>query len=51
MERLEPQRDDEKSHLLIIKEKKVTFEDDMPNMKTEANLNLLTHTIENNKGM
>ena len=28
------------------KEKKVTFEDDMPNMKTEMNENLLTQKIE-----
>ena len=35
----------------LTKEKKVTFEDDMPNIKTEMNYNLFTHTIENSKRM
>ena len=42
MERIEPQSDNDKSYLQFKKEKKVKFEDDMPDMKTEMNHNLLT---------
>ena len=35
----------------LRKEKKFTFEDDIPNMKIEMNHNLLTQTIENIKRM
>ena len=45
MERLEPKWDDDKSYLQSRKEKKVTFEDDMPNMKTDTNRNLLMQAI------
>ena len=41
----EPQWDKEESNLKLRKEKKVTFEDDMPNMKTDMNHNLLEQTI------
>ena len=51
MERLEPQWGRYKSSFRLIKEKKVTFEDDMLNMKTEMNHNLLTQTIEEIKRM
>ena len=51
MEILEPKWKNEKSYLQLRKEKKVTFEDDMPTMKTYMNNNLLTHTIENSKHM
>ena len=37
VETLEPQWDNQKSHLKLEKEKKVTFEDDMPNIKTKMN--------------
>ena len=46
MERIEPQSDNDKSYLQFKKEKKVKFEDDIPNMKTEMNYNLLTQIIE-----
>ena len=51
VEILEPKWDNKKSYLQLIKGKKVTFEDDIPNMKTNMNNNLLTHTIENSKHM
>ena len=35
----------------LIKWKKVTFEDDIPNMKTDTNHNLLTQTIEKSNHM
>ena len=35
----------------LRKEKKVTFEDDMPNMKTKTNHSLLAQTTENRKRM
>ena len=35
----------------LRKEKKATFEDDIPSMKTEMNHNLLTQKIENIKHM
>ena len=45
VERLEPQCDNEKSFLQMRIEKKITFEDDMPNIKTKTNNDLLTQTI------
>ena len=51
VERLLPQWDNEKSYLKRRKEKKVTFEDVMPNTKTEMNHNLLTQINENSKRM
>ena len=51
MEILEPQWDKENSYLQLGKGKKFTFEDDMPNMRTEMNHNLLAQTIENIKRM
>ena len=44
--KLEPQWDNEKSYLQLRKEMIVAFEDDMPNMKTKMNHNLLKHKIE-----
>ena len=41
VEIIEPRWDKEKSYLQLIKEKKFIFEDDIPNMKTEMNHNLL----------
>ena len=35
----------------LIKEKKVIFEDEIPNMKTDMNCNLSTQTIEKSKRM
>ena len=49
VERLEPQWDNDKYYLKSIEDNKVTFEDDMPNMKTYMNHNLLMQTIENIK--
>ena len=44
MERLKPQRDNNKSYLQLRKGK-TTFEEDIPNMKTDMNHDLL---IQNN---
>ena len=41
MERLEPQWDNGKSCFKLRKDNKVTFKDDIPNMKTKMNHNLL----------
>ena len=51
VERLEPQRDSDKSYLQLRKQKKVTFEDHMLNIKTEMNNNVLTQTNEKIKRM
>ena len=51
MERLEPQWDNKKSYLKLRKKKKLTFEDFMPNMKTNMNHNLLTQITEKSKHM
>ena len=51
VERLKPQLDQDKTYLQLRKEKNVIFEDDMPNIKTEMNHNLLTQTIEKRKRM
>ena len=51
VERLEPQWDNNISYLKLRKEKKITFEDDITNMKTEMNHNLLTQIIERSKSM
>ena len=51
VERLVPKWDNKKSYLQLRKEKKVTFYDDTPNIKTEMNHNLLTQEIENSKRM
>ena len=48
---LEPQWDIEKSYLQLRKVNRVTFEDDMPNTKTEMNHTLLTQKIERSKRM
>ena len=45
VDRIEPQWYNEKYYLELRKEKKVTFEGAMPNMKTNMNHNLLTQTI------
>ena len=45
----EPQCYNKKSYLQLIKDKKVTFQDDMPDMITCMNNHLLTQTIENSK--
>ena len=49
VEKLEPQCYNKKSYLQLIKDKKVTFQDDMPDMITCMNNHLLTQTIENSK--
>ena len=46
VERLEPQWDLKKSYPQLRKERTVTFEDDMPNIKNEMNNNLLTQKIK-----
>ena len=51
MEIIEPHWDNNKSYLHLRKEKKVTFEDNMPNMKTDINHNVLTQTSENSNQM
>ena len=47
----EPQCYNKKSYLQLIKDKKVTFEYDIPNMKTEMNHNLLTQSVKISKQM
>ena len=42
---------DQKPFLQLIKEKNVTFEDDMPNIKTKMNHNLLTQKLQSSKHM
>ena len=49
--RLEPHWDKDRSYVQLRKNRKVTFEDDLTNIKTEMNHNLLTQTIENIKNM
>ena len=51
LEIIEPHWDNNKSYLHLRKEKKVTFEDNMPNMKTDINHNVLTQTSENSNQM
>ena len=51
VERLEPQGGKDKSSFKLIKQKKVTFEDDITNMKTKMNHNLFSQTIEEIKRM
>ena len=46
VERIKPHLDNNKLYLKLRKDKKVTFEDDMPNMKNEMDHNLLIQTIE-----
>ena len=48
---IEPQWDNEKSYLQLRKQKKVTFEDDIPSTKTNTDPNILTQTIERSKMM
>ena len=43
---IEPQWDNYKSYLKLGKQKKVTYEDDIPSTKTETDPNTLTQTIE-----
>ena len=51
VERLEPKWDNEKSYLQSRKENKVSFEENIVNMKIDMNNNLLMQKIENIKGM
>ena len=51
MERLEPKWDNEKSYLQSRKENKVSFEENIVNMKIDMNNNLLMQKNENIKGM
>ena len=51
VKRLEPQWCNNKYYLQLIKIKKVTFEDDMPNIKTKITHNLLTQKIKKSKRM
>ena len=43
--------DNEKPYLQLRKQKRLTFEDNMPNTKTEMNQNLLTQAIGDNRRM
>ena len=51
VDRLEPYSENEKSYLQFRKEKKISFDDDITNMKTQVNHSLLAKIIEKNKRM